>query len=607
MIECTMTTVKKRTTTKKHRHQQACEQVIVPAVGIGTINEGGNPVSSGATFGTRCRKNEDLMVPPPKLSWSSKPTSSSSFNDLALESNKHSIIMAPENNEREVTTNGRRSDRLSKSNNRTIAIGSTSLKINVQVNSFINENFSPLCVKKKASGSTSIKKNVQVNSSFDGNFSPLCVKKKMSRRTRIHKEGRQDLTHPKCTNSNKKLPLTKVNVALIDTTENEMEGNAILSNDNRERDALQPVTKKCVSFSKCTPHSDVVTTINRADQDCGTMAQKEDMVVKKCVSVAKCTSNADSLATANRVVGNHQMTHKCGVEAEREDVLTNESILFEASPDFWNSFLLDTYRQIAFNNPDIPDFEPIPYAISARGIPVEPENIKDSKAGVVCNAPTTDSTGKAMTTSSSNPKQTRPPVKQKLQDKACATAKLVDIRDGDHSADPNNVVGPDSWQMDVINRMLYYLDCETNHPHSTYRKQIRDIKEVCTKRHIAGSLKYRHLPGAIFDQVVKTIGGSTFLSIYKAAKCLSYGRLESDSCVPVEKEGAPSNLIQFAVGYGYYMAKTTTHKRQKICPDMSKANGIQDTTEICAQTVLNMSDDSRLSFWNEYILTIGDN
>ena len=158
MIECTMTTVKKRTTTKKHRHQQACEQVIVPAVGIGTINEGGNPVSSGATFGTRCRKNEDLMVPPPKLSWSSKPTSSSSFNDLALESNKHSIIMAPENNEREVTTNGRRSDRLSKSNNRTIAIGSTSLKINVQVNSFINENFSPLCVKKKASGSTSIKK-----------------------------------------------------------------------------------------------------------------------------------------------------------------------------------------------------------------------------------------------------------------------------------------------------------------------------------------------------------------------------------------------------------------------------------------------------------------
>jgi hypothetical protein len=162
--------------------------------------------------------------------------------------------------------------------------------------------------------------------------------------------------------------------------------------------------------------------------------------------------------------------------------------------------------------------------------------------------------------------------------------------------------------MDVINRMLFYLDSETNGPHSTYGKQFHSIVEHCSKLHLQGTFKYRHLPGAIFEQIVSAVGGSIFLSIFNAAKSIQYGCLcsvEASTEVCTNRTHTPPTLTQLAVGYGYYMAQSIGCKGRKICPDSIKAQGIKYAAEIGAQTVLNMSKETRLRFWNECILQDG--
>ena len=136
--------------------------------------------------------------------------------------------------------------------------------------------------------------------------------------------------------------------------------------------------------------------------------------------------------------------------------------------------------------------------------------------------------------------------------------------------------------------------------------QFRSIVEHCTKLHIQGTKKFHHLPGAVFEQTINAVGGSIFLSIYKDAKRLQYGRLNSGAGVESGTPSTQPELLQLAVGYGYCLAQSSTFKGRKNFPDRVKAQGIKYVAEIGAQALLNMSNETRLSFWSECVVKNGE-
>ena len=408
---------------------------------------------------------------------------------------------------------------------------------------------------------TNIIHSSQENCFDTGVISPMCVKKKMIRRTQMN-NNIQKTSRRKSLNSNKKLPLTKIK-----------------------------------------------ESYNLEEQPCE-------------------TKNSITL-TVNQDVENFYSNKNCAsIEVSRDTILSDESIPFEASSDFWDSFLIDTYHQIASNDPDMPDFDPIPYPVLARGISVDPKNsprflqLTESNDASLVYAHGND----AVPTSAV--------AVQKIQRQSIQTEKVVQIpndvfagkscakidisephqyvdvqntrHDNEHSKDSTSIVGPESWQMDVINRMLFYLDCETNCPYSMYMLQFRSIVEHCTKLHIQGTKKFHHLPGAVFEQTINAVGGSIFLSIYKDAKRLQYGRLNSGAGVESGTPSTQPELLQLAVGYGYCLAQSSTFKGRKNFPDRVKAQGIKYVAEIGAQALLNMSNETRLSFWSECVLKNGE-
>ena len=539
----------KRNANTKSRNQKSRKQVIVPSVGIG-ISDGAETAGSEVFLLDSRMHTVDEIAPLPNPHISSNPAAF--FTTISSESCADSMLVLPETKKGPEAANVCRAERVP----------------NSQIRKVSRSTKHTVCDPwTQAIGPTTYIIHSSQENCFDtGVISPMCVKKKMIRRTQMN-NNIQKTSRRKSLNSNKKLPLTKIK-----------------------------------------------ESYNLEEQPCE-------------------TKNSITL-TVNQDVENFYSNKNCAsIEVSRDTILSDESIPFEASSDFWDSFLIDTYHQIASNDPDMPDFDPIPYPVLARGISVDPKNsprflqLTESNDASLVYAHGND----AVPTSAV--------AVQKIQGQSIQTEKVVQIpndvfagkscakidisephqyvdvqntrHDNEHSKDSTSIVGPESWQMDVINRMLFYLDCETNCPYSIYRFQFRSIVEQCTNLHVQGiQKKFRHLPGAIFEQMIDVVGGSIFLSIYNAAKRLQYGRLNSG--VGVETEiyaGQPftsPSVMQLAVGYGYCMAQSSTFKERMICPDLIKTRGIKYIAEVGAQTVLNMSEETRSSFWSECILKNGN-
>jgi hypothetical protein len=420
-------------------------------------------------------------------------------------------------------------------------------------------------------------------------FSPLCVKKKMRRRALRSYEEVQHRTNYHSPNG-KKLNEGK-STAIADS---ECEGKAESS-----------MARANESPSKC-----IISSTRKAES-------------------ATCSGGLEILEDLHRkkdcaIIGVQRMV--------RKDTLLNDenvsSVLFEESADFWDGFLLETYRQIASNNPDLPEFEPIPYPLLARGIPVDVESFQASTEKGVQVGAMNDSNKEYV--AATNKPTLNESSSTALQDQvAKADSQALDVSNGrtsiaveantsdikvidglDNGVDTSfsneskNLVGPDSWQMDVIYRINFYLDQDKHCPYSMYSKTAQSVTEKCTKLHFAGNIKFRHLPGAIFEQIVSDIGGSTFLSIYMAAKNLSYGRLRSahGTQVDIRDSNTSPNLIQLAVGYGFHMAQSITLGGQNSSLDLNESKSLKKSVEQGARTVLEMSKQTQVQFWNENIL-----
>jgi hypothetical protein len=409
-----------------------------------------------------------------------------------------------------------------------------------------------------------------------GGDSPLCVKKKMGRRgIQNHRKG-IDYTI-RCHPHNQK----RIEAATIKGASTVQRGSQLISTSNTNANLQQKITSKTVNRNKQTI----------AVAPTPFMGNLEVSNAKSCPSVmmerpriqnTMRTETNESVATEIEVI-----------DISRDPDGPIPSVLFEESEDFWDTYLLDTYQQIASSNPEIQDFEPIPYPLMARGVPVYTENVdtgKDSDTIVRVN--------KHYETAN----MARAGSPASLKNDSDKNEKTVDKYG---QAESNKgVVGPDSWQMNVINGMLEYLDEVKDTPYTKYSAQFHMTTNLCTKQHLDGHVKYRHLPGAIFEEIVHKVGGPTFLEIYKNSKIYSGDRqghaavagYQSSGC---QTDGYPS-LVEVAVGYGFCMAKSLAIENKNSA--FWDHNSIKYAVDHGSQKVRKMSSSHRLKFWKEHIL-----
>jgi hypothetical protein len=394
-----------------------------------------------------------------------------------------------------------------------------------------------------------------------GGDSPLCVKKKMGRRGSQH--------HIK--DNHKKIP-----TSIFKSTSTVKGASQLIANKSTRAKVPVKILSKKLDRTIHIPTAGPASSFPNSD------AKQYLSSLTECPHIDNTFQSATNASAQNKI-------EIFQISADTNGPIP--SVLFEESDDFWNTYLLDTYQQLASSNPEVQDFEPIPYDLMARGVPVYTEyhdSDQDSDAIIRANKSTTKGAYEG------------------------PMASLKDESDMNSKADDNQgqtksnkaVVGPGSWQMNVIKGMLTYLDEVNDSPYSKYSIQFNMTTKLCTKKHLEGNDKYCHLPGSIFEEIVQTVGGPTFLEIYKNAKMYSRDRLSRAPVAgyqPSENKtnGCPS-LVQVAVGYGFCMAKSLANNKHKSAS--WDHNSITYAVDQGSQKVLQMSNSQRLKFWKEHIL-----
>jgi len=163
-------------------------------------------------------------------------------------------------------------------------------------------------------------------------------------------------------------------------------------------------------------------------------------------------------------------------------------------------------------------------------------------------------------------------------------------------------VGPDTWQMMVLYRMIVFLEQSPECEHAQHTEVFRTVVAKCKAQYGMGNQKYYHLPGAIFEEMVEIIGGPAFLQIYLAAKTFDHPRIEElshdsellvagrDKLSAVSTTAGRPNLLQVSVAYGYHLSQQSTAAGEG---DRS----LKEKVEQAANEILNLSEAARTEFW----------
>ena len=160
------------------------------------------------------------------------------------------------------------------------------------------------------------------------------------------------------------------------------------------------------------------------------------------------------------------------------------------------------------------------------------------------------------------------------------------------------VIGPDAPQMAPIRRFLEYLKGHDS-TLETYATVQRIVSE-CSERHSTGSRKYKNLPGAIFEQAIKSIGGPEFQRLFDESQ--EKDEKETRHPMPLtdsrdaSKIKSPS-LVETAVGYGFHLA------RIHFLHDSGTNSTVHDLLQQGVDTVHRMSQVERVQFWKYMIET----
>ena len=189
---------------------------------------------------------------------------------------------------------------------------------------------------------------------------------------------------------------------------------------------------------------------------------------------------------------------------------------------------------------------------------------------------------------------TPPTKKQKQQSQSEPIKKTRRTRKPNKPRSPPLVVGPDSEQMKMIERIMVYLE-ESKTEQQNVLDSFYHCKKECEIRHARREMRYLHLPGAIFEMFVEHIGGAAFLRIYKKSQTFDHPRQQQAAAFPstANKAVPPPNLLHIAVGYGMHL----TQQQQLDSAD----KGMEEMVKDGASAVLKMREEDRQVFWNHLL------
>jgi hypothetical protein len=175
----------------------------------------------------------------------------------------------------------------------------------------------------------------------------------------------------------------------------------------------------------------------------------------------------------------------------------------------------------------------------------------------------------------------------------------------------NALVGFDSVKMKPIKRMIHYLQ-ETRDEDPNLYATIYNVVQECELRHRRHENKYRHLPGAIFEILVETIGGPTFRRLYTLSKQFSgdckiqfnnkeAGQLAAkvdpkNHPIEVPAHNSIHSPIKTAFAYGFHKAAGMTEEDRDRLKEDEEA--FDKASQECEQAVSSMSDKQRNAFWD---------
>ena len=171
-----------------------------------------------------------------------------------------------------------------------------------------------------------------------------------------------------------------------------------------------------------------------------------------------------------------------------------------------------------------------------------------------------------------------------------------------------DLVGPKSVQMKVIKRIIDYLE-DTNGEDPKLLPTVREVAKECERRHENRENKYRHLPGAIFEALVDTIGGPTFYRLYTKSEEFQNIRVfikeedEDDDSRQVAVQVAPPSrsigvqnspdrsVLLTGVAYGFHQARTFLGGDKAA---------VEKAIQEGEYAVSRMNEEQRNEFWEHF-------
>jgi hypothetical protein len=144
-------------------------------------------------------------------------------------------------------------------------------------------------------------------------------------------------------------------------------------------------------------------------------------------------------------------------------------------------------------------------------------------------------------------------------------------------------VGLDSWQMHVLHRMIQKLPLQ---PQAAFQS----IAARAIDRHMQGEVKYDHLPGSIFEDVMAAVGTGTE----------QYANLFLETYIAVRNEMHPlenvhATALQLAMGYAYVLGMRHAQTR-------SAESALDDTLLDRAKAEMNdVPPSERCRVWSEFV------
>lgn len=158
-------------------------------------------------------------------------------------------------------------------------------------------------------------------------------------------------------------------------------------------------------------------------------------------------------------------------------------------------------------------------------------------------------------------------------------------------------VGVDSWQMNVMHRMMEKLSPEP-------KKVLQDIVTQAIDRHNEGDIKYKHLPGSIFEDAMTHMDTDLFLETYIAVRN-DMNHHPSDSVKLIKKKKTSvSNRwnevsdIQLAMGYSFVLGMK--HGRA-TGTKLNSLKSIEELLREAREKVSNLEPSQRMDAWLQIV------